>query len=612
MVQMADQPCSGSGLTLDGSSGTISFMDTYDHNTQCHWHVHCPSGQVASFDFVHMDTEGGFDFVSIFNGQANSQPSSSALLRASGAMSNLPATSVSTTSNDGTLEFTSDGSVAGPGFEVDYNCGTVDPCAGINCGSHGTCAVGQCDCEPAYSGSRCSVHDLCYHVSCSGHGTCTQPTGSCQCNDGYTGATCSTYNPCFQVDCGHGRCRESADAFGDEFRCECDEFYSGRQCENLDPCHRDMKECNEPHPASVCTLPEDASLPVEDRQCNAANLRTRPWWRPKTPADEFPSVRHVCESVGHNGLAALIERTAEWLDRAEDYRMQAAETNAGIITQQLCLERRFETLLCLSDSGNMDRLSELFNEACEIAHTVRQGHSVDSMLLETTDVRGLTFAQYSTTFDLVSHYVATLLDDRRTVHGAADLRTLLAREHGNAALNAHDEQGLWQDKVNDDQRRMETYRSQIADLQDQIDQKMASIGVDGPSLLGSVSSQIQESTQAFRRAVGVATMRREEREALQRSIQQMQRQTSDLQHQMNGLQADQQEMRSTLQRQIQTLQQRQDMAQHQVSTAEAGPDSTLCSGNCVLEQPFSNGCGNDFMGAFHSCKCSRNQDRVHS
>ena len=70
-------------------------MDTYDHNTQCHWHVHCPSGQVASFDFVHMDTERGFDFVSIFNGQANNQPSSSALLRASGAMSNLPATSVS-------------------------------------------------------------------------------------------------------------------------------------------------------------------------------------------------------------------------------------------------------------------------------------------------------------------------------------------------------------------------------------------------------------------------------------------------------------------------------------------------------------------------------------
>merc|ERR1711871_559199 len=42
------------------------------------------------------------------------------------------------------------------------------------------------------------------------------------------------------------------------------------------------------------------------------------------------------------------------------------------------------------------------------------------------------------------------------------------------------------------------------------------------------------------------------------------------------------------------------MAQHQMDTSATSTDSSLCTGNCVLEPPFSNGGGNDFMGAFHS------------
>ena len=770
------QPCSGGGLTLDGTSGTISFMDTYNHNTVCDWHVSCPANQVVSMSFVQMQTEHNFDYVSIYEGLDNQ---ANRLLHVSGSLSSLSTTTVTTASNVATLEFTSDGSVSGPGFEVDYNCGAGDPCTGIVCGAHGSCAVGQCNCDAGYSDATCSTHDPCINVHCNNHGSCDPSSGNCLCDPGYSGDNCGVYDICFPVDCGHGYCHtvggachnglhfeayildskpggftnlmdiaasagndvwaagwtptvqheehtseiwypddnafvSEIDQFdmldnyvlrwrghitvsvagnygfktmsddgsllmingqvvvnndGDhspveqtgtvnlvtgthdivvlfyeqgggaqmmvswqepgggwthlggnvlsnhvgcdgagygpgesppaaDFECVCDANYSGRDCQVLDPCYRDQTECEEPHPAAVCALPADPMLLATDRGCATAQLRTPPWWHPTTPAEEYPSIRQVCDA----GIQTAVERTSVWLDRAEDYRMQAAEGNAGVIAQQLCLERRFESLSCLSGASpaEMSEFVAVHDQACEIAHSIKQGHSVDSMLLETTDVRELTFQRYSENFDAVSHYVQTLLDSERSLQSAADLRTQLATEQANAAANAHDEQGLWQAKVSDDASRMAIYRQQVADLQEQIDQRMDAIGIAGPALLQSVSSQIDDSTQAFRRALGVATMRRQERESLQQSIQQMQGQLGSLQTQMNGLRADQDQMRSSLQRQIASIQQRQNMAQHQIDIADPSQDSAQCNGNCVQQQPFSNGCGNDFMGSFHS------------
>ena len=72
----------------------------------------------------------------------------------------------------------------------------VDPCYGVDCGEHGRCAVGSCQCDAGYSGATCDLVDPCYGVDCGAHGTCEQ--GACDCRNGYTGNHCQTRGP---VEC---------------------------------------------------------------------------------------------------------------------------------------------------------------------------------------------------------------------------------------------------------------------------------------------------------------------------------------------------------------------------------------------------------------------------
>eukprot|EP01043_Picozoa_sp_COSAG02_P000826 COSAG02_NODE_17_length_55377_cov_106.402258_6_plen_403_part_00 len=68
-----------------------------------------------------------------------------------------------------------------------------DPCHGVSCGGHGSCAAasGTCACEPGYSGPHCETRDLCHGVSCGGHGSCAAGSGSCACEPGYSGPHCT-------------------------------------------------------------------------------------------------------------------------------------------------------------------------------------------------------------------------------------------------------------------------------------------------------------------------------------------------------------------------------------------------------------------------------------
>tara|TARA_B100000900_G_scaffold244431_1_gene207853 strand:+ start:401 stop:2284 length:1884 start_codon:yes stop_codon:yes gene_type:complete len=81
------------------------------------------------------------------------------------------------------------------GFEGDTCQDQTDLCASINCGAHGSCNDGRCQCEAGYSGDRCQDHNPCHDVVCT-HGRCNVGTGRCMCTRGYTGAQCDSYDAC--------------------------------------------------------------------------------------------------------------------------------------------------------------------------------------------------------------------------------------------------------------------------------------------------------------------------------------------------------------------------------------------------------------------------------
>ena len=88
----------------------------------------------------------------------------------------------------------------------------ADPCFGVDCGMHGSCAGGSCQCEAGYSGAACDVYDPCMGVDCGGHGRCVG--GICQCEAGYSGDRCEVFDPCYDVDCGDHGSKETSDING--------------------------------------------------------------------------------------------------------------------------------------------------------------------------------------------------------------------------------------------------------------------------------------------------------------------------------------------------------------------------------------------------------------
>ena len=117
-----------------------------------------------------------------------------------------------------------------------FNLGVGCTCTGKhgdNCGAHGSCVSGTCQCDDGYSGAMCEhVDDPCDAIDyCGAHGSCV--SGTCQCDDGYSGGMCEHLDdPCaaFHIHCGaHGRCNENTR------KCECNSGYTGSKCDHA-PC----------------------------------------------------------------------------------------------------------------------------------------------------------------------------------------------------------------------------------------------------------------------------------------------------------------------------------------------------------------------------------------
>jgi hypothetical protein len=118
-------PCDG-GLSMDVPSAVISYQPRgqYENNANCVWAITCPDrGDVPSFTFTALDTENGFDFVQIEDGNAITAGSARPIDQVSGNLQSLDRVSFESGSQSMTIEFSTDGSVTGVGFEGSYACG---------------------------------------------------------------------------------------------------------------------------------------------------------------------------------------------------------------------------------------------------------------------------------------------------------------------------------------------------------------------------------------------------------------------------------------------------------------------------------------------------------
>ncbi len=102
-------------------------------------------------------------------------------------------------------------------------------CVGIECGEHGSCDKGVCECTDGYIGEFCDVPGPCVGVDCGENGTCAE--GICECDTGYEGEKCEDdINECDQSPClNGGTCAESAPG---TYICTCIDNYTGDNCQN--------------------------------------------------------------------------------------------------------------------------------------------------------------------------------------------------------------------------------------------------------------------------------------------------------------------------------------------------------------------------------------------
>ena len=118
-------PCNG-GLSMAAPSAVISYQPRgqYENNVDCVWAVTCPSrGDVPSFTFTALDTENGFDWVTISDGNSISAGRATQIDQVSGNLRSLSQVSYQSSSRSMSIGFTTDGSVSGVGFEGSYACG---------------------------------------------------------------------------------------------------------------------------------------------------------------------------------------------------------------------------------------------------------------------------------------------------------------------------------------------------------------------------------------------------------------------------------------------------------------------------------------------------------
>ncbi|KAL0207259.1 hypothetical protein P9112_011887 [Eukaryota sp. TZLM1-RC] len=149
-------------VTLEALNFTISDhsgpegLGTYLSNMNCGWIIspNVPQDYRIVIEFSKLDTEEGFDFVAIYDGNSRDSPRI-ALLSGQGV-----SPPIVSSSNTVFIEFSSDGSLERSGFELYYYATsneTIFP--NFDCFGVGNLTDGSCDCSRGFSGGYCSNID---------------------------------------------------------------------------------------------------------------------------------------------------------------------------------------------------------------------------------------------------------------------------------------------------------------------------------------------------------------------------------------------------------------------------------------------------------------------
>ena len=145
-------------------------------------------------------------------------------------------------------------------FSLGVGCTCKD---GDNCGAHGSCVSGTCECGDGYSGGMCEhLDNPCAPIQCGAHGRCNENTRKCECNDRYTGSTCEQApKPCCSTISSRGRASQPVPKAPDgTFFCgntHCYNYTCSYTCGTYTcgcdaPCSFDWCNANRPGWDSIC------------------------------------------------------------------------------------------------------------------------------------------------------------------------------------------------------------------------------------------------------------------------------------------------------------------------------------------------------------------------
>ena len=185
------KPCDADGISLSASThGEIGFTfdsapagdwefvgGNYGNGAACTWSIVCPSGTTSSLVFKTMDTEHGWDFVTVYDGDSTD----------AGQLARFDGTNAYPVSSSGEtmlVQFTSDGSVTRQGFLASYCCDTDGSCAFSDTAdaSSGSEGIGDawplCTDNSGCTDSFCAV--TCYTGGCAEDNDPTRSGGFCQ------------------------------------------------------------------------------------------------------------------------------------------------------------------------------------------------------------------------------------------------------------------------------------------------------------------------------------------------------------------------------------------------------------------------------------------------
>ena len=125
----ANNPCSADSATTGGdhrsggNSGVISFTDSYDNGATCTWTISCDSPRDhVEVVFASLDVEQDYDYVNLYDSLGGAQ-----LAQLTGSLDAVGTTTYDSTGNSLVLQLTSDESISGDGFELQYTCLSASP-----------------------------------------------------------------------------------------------------------------------------------------------------------------------------------------------------------------------------------------------------------------------------------------------------------------------------------------------------------------------------------------------------------------------------------------------------------------------------------------------------